>query len=363
MQAFNPVLDAVPLDEVRRVLVVKLRHHGDVLLASPVFSALKRHIPHAEVDALVYADTAAMVTLHPDVAEVHRIERGWEELGWWRRWRKERYLLNLLRHGNYDLLIHLSEHWQGAWLARQLEVPWSVGPMRHEREWKRSFTHRFSQPRGGTRHVVEANLDALRRIGIHPAPEESRLTLVPGREAEMQVSAHMRTLGLENKRFVHIHPASRWPHKCWPPERMAAFIALLQADGHKVVLTAAPSRTEAEMVQAIQEQLAIPAASLAGLLSLKELAALASRARLFVGIDSAPMHVAAAVGTPTVAIFGPSDEGLWGPLGSHCRVVTPGDFRCRPCGIEGCGGSRRSECLVALAPEKVHAVARELLAA
>lgn len=362
MQAFNPVLDAVPLDEVRRILVVKLRHHGDVLLTSPVFSALKRYVPRAEVDALVYADTAAMVTLHPDIAEVHRIERSWGELGWWGRWRKERYLLKLLRHANYDLLIHLSEHWQGAWLARKLGVRWSVGPMRREREWKRSFTHRFSQPRGGSRHVVEANLDALRRIGIHPAPGEYQPILVPGREAEMQVSAHMRGLGLENKRFVHIHPASRWPHKCWPPERMAAFIGLLQADGHKVVLTAAPSRTEAEMIGAIQERLAVPVASLAGQLSLKELAALASRARLFVGIDSAPMHVAAAVGTPTVAIFGPSDESQWGPLGSHCRVVTPGDFRCRPCGIEGCGGSRRSDCLAQLPPATVYAAVRELLA-
>ena len=73
--------DAVDLVQVRRVLVVKLRHHGDVLLASPVITALKRHAPHAEVDALVYADTAEMLLLHPGLAQLHRVERNWKSLG------------------------------------------------------------------------------------------------------------------------------------------------------------------------------------------------------------------------------------------------------------------------------------------
>src|SRR5512137_645308 len=75
MSEFNPLRDAILASEIRRALVIKLRHHGDVLVASPVFSALKAHAPQAEIDALVYADTAEMVTLHPAIAEVHTIDR------------------------------------------------------------------------------------------------------------------------------------------------------------------------------------------------------------------------------------------------------------------------------------------------
>ena len=73
METFNPLRDAVPLGEIKRVLVIKLRHHGDVLVSSPVFSVLKAHAPHAEIDALVYADTAEMLTLHPAISTVHTL--------------------------------------------------------------------------------------------------------------------------------------------------------------------------------------------------------------------------------------------------------------------------------------------------
>ena len=81
MDNFNPLRDAIPVGEIRRALVIKLRHHGDVLVSSPVCSVLKVHAPQAEIDALVYADTAEMVTLHPAVAQVHTIDRKWKQLG------------------------------------------------------------------------------------------------------------------------------------------------------------------------------------------------------------------------------------------------------------------------------------------
>lgn len=363
MENIIPVADAIPAAEVRRVLVIKLRHHGDVLLTSPVFSVLKRHLPNAEVDALVYDDTAPMLTLHPDIAEVHRIGRDWKKLGWFARLRAEWHLYAVLKSAGYDLVVHLTEHWRGAWLARLLGARWAVGPSRPGKRWKRSFTHRFAHPKNALRHVVEANLDALRRLGIYPAPDERQLVLVPGREAEQQVSVHLRNLGLENKRFIHIHPASRWFFKCWPADRMAALIRRLQADGEKVVLTAAPTDAEQAMVDAIQAQLETPVASLAGKLNLKELAALTGRAKLFIGVDSAPMHMAAAMGTPTVALFGPSGDKQWGPWGVPTRVIASRQHPCRPCGIDGCGGGKVSDCLLSLAPEEVYAAAQELLPA
>src|SRR5579871_3245411 len=111
------VRDAVPLGECARALVIKLRHHGDVLLAAPVLGALKAHAPRLEVDALVYDDTAAMLEGHPALAQLHRVGRDWRALGPWQRLSQERALLRRLRSRRYDLLVHLTEHPRGAWLS------------------------------------------------------------------------------------------------------------------------------------------------------------------------------------------------------------------------------------------------------
>ena len=127
------VKDAVPLGDCGRALVVKLRHHGDVLLAAPVLSVLKAHAPAIEVDALVYDDTAPMLSGHPALAQVHTIGRGWRSLGALERLRRERTLFRELRGRRYDLLLHLSEHTRGAWLARTLGARWRVGPIDRDR--------------------------------------------------------------------------------------------------------------------------------------------------------------------------------------------------------------------------------------
>src|SRR5574343_1576647 len=118
--------DAINLSQVRRVLVTKLRHHGDVLLASPVLSVLKAAAPHVEIDALVYADTADMLREHPDMAQLHCIDRGWKKLGLVGQGSAELGLFKDIQSRQYDLIIHLTEHPRGAWLSRLLKPRWSV---------------------------------------------------------------------------------------------------------------------------------------------------------------------------------------------------------------------------------------------
>ena len=111
----------------------------------------------------------------------------------------------------------------------------------------------------------------------------------------------------------------------------------------------------------ILERAQAPVVDLSGQLTLREMAALAARARLFFGVDSAPMHIAAAMGTPVVVLFGPSGERQWGPWRVAHRVVESG-HPCRPCGNDGCGGSKVSECLTELPVDRVHSAINELLA-
>lgn len=368
--------DTIPLARVRRALVIKLRHQGDVLLASPVFSALKSRLPDCQIDALVYADTAPMLTLHPAIEHVHVIDRQGRSSGALAQLKAEWRLFGTLRSRRYDLIVHLTDHPRGAWLSRLCRVPWSVAPKvtGRGRWWRDAFTHAYRAPLNSPRHTVEKNLDALRRIGIFPGAEERSLRLVAGHDAEARVDRLLDELGVSvergqhqergapAKRFIHIHPASRWFFKCWSVERMTALIDRLHDAGHAVVLSAAPSDSEMAMIAAIQTRLKRPALSLAGQLSLKELAALTARARLFVGVDSAPMHIAAAMGTPTVALFGPSGDVEWGPWGVAHRVVASDAHPCRPCGIDGCGGGKRSDCLENLPVDRVYRAVQELLA-
>ena len=185
MNEFNPLRDAIPLREVKRVLVIKLRHHGDVLLSSPVFSALKLAAPQVEIDALVYADTAEMLSLHPAISRVFEVDRKAKQKGAMHQLKSELDLLAGLRARSYDLILHLTEHWRGAWLSRILRPRWAVGCTRSDAGalWRRSFSHLYKVSGGLPRHTVERNLDALRRIGVWPAPAQRRLVLVPGEAA------------------------------------------------------------------------------------------------------------------------------------------------------------------------------------
>jgi heptosyltransferase-3 len=130
-------------------------------------------------------------------------------------------------------------------------------------------------------------------------------------------------------------------------------------------MTSAPDANEKVLiaeVRAARDKGAAAAFDFAGQLSLKELAALTARARLFVGVDSAPMHMAAAMGIPVVGIFGPSGDREWGPWGDGHRVVASNTHPCRPCGMAGCNDSKVSDCLTTLPVAQVLAACEELLA-
>ena len=358
------VNDAIDLNTIRRVLVIKLRHHGDVLLTSPVFSVLKNHAPHLEIDTLVYQDTAEMLTLHPAISQVHCIDRKWKNQGLLTQAKAEWQLLSTLQNRSYDLVIHLTEHPRGAWVKRLCGARYGVARKLpgKGKSWRNSFSHLYPITSVNTRHTVELNLDALRRIGIYPGEQERQLVLEPGSEAAASVAHMLAQHGLEDRSYIHLHPTSRWLFKCWPVEKMTQLIEALQVQGHSIVVTAAPDQREQQMLRHILQPLAQPVIDLSGQLSLKQLAALTSRAKCFIGVDSAPMHIAAAMQTPVVALFGPSGEIEWGPWMVRHRVITS-SHTCRPCGNDGCGGGKVSECLTSLPVTQVLNAVQELLQA
>ena len=355
--------DAIDPAGIRRALVIKLRHHGDVLLSSPVFTVLKRAAPQAEIDALVYLETAPMLARHPAISIVHTIDRSLKSRGPLAQLAGDGRLWRTLRARRYDLVVHLTEHPRGAWMSWIAGARWSVAPERERAGWfwRSCFTHRFLLPQSTPRHTVEANLDALRRIGLWPQDDDRRLVHVPGPEAEARVASLLAQHRLGRGRFAVVHPGSRWLFKCLPAPATATVVDRLAARGLAVVLTGAPDPAEASLVVAIKAAAAAPLVDLSGQLSMPELSALIAAARIFVGCDTAPMHLASAAGTPVVAWFGPSDERSWGPWRVPHRVVASMVHPCRPCHNNGCGGSNNSDCLLTLPQERVIAAVDALL--
>lgn len=348
--------DAIDPSRIRRALVIKLRNHGDVLLTSPVFTVLKAAIPGVEIDALVYADTAPMLRGHPAISCVHEVARKRSGRLIPRLFGQAR-LFGALHSCRYDLVIHLTGGSHGAWIARLLRPVYSVAPEKKGSSWYRnSFTHLYPVIGGNRRHTVEIHLDALRRLGIHPANTlDKRLVLVPGEEADSRAWALLRDAGLTPNGYVLIHPGSRWLFKCWQPEAMAAVADALADEGYRIVVTGAPDPAERALAEAMMAAMRHRPVNFCGQTGLKELAALIRDASLFLGVDSVPMHIAAAMQTPTVTLFGPSGDIEWGPWLSPHEIVRSDAHPCRPCGKDGCGGSKRSDCLDALSVATVKA--------
>lgn len=359
MPSMNP--KPVSFPDISRALVIKLRHHGDVLLTTPVFSALRRVAPHCEIDALVYAETAPMLENHPAIAAIHTVERDWKELGFLQRVAAEWRLLSALRARHYDLIVHLTDHPRGAWIARMTSPRWSVAPRHRRLFWNGSFSHHYPGTTNDRRHTVEANLDALRRIGLEIEDSDKKPCLVPGTAATARVDELLARHGMHGPKFILLHPTSRWMFKSWTVENYAELITALQARDYQVVVTAAPADIELKSAADILARCPRRPIDLSGQLSLGELGAIIARARLFVGVDSAPMHMAAALGTPVVALFGPTRELEWHPWRVPHRVVTSDRHPCRPCGLDGCGGGKISECLTSITCARVLAAVDELL--
>lgn len=357
--------DAVDFSQVKTVLVIKLRHFGDTLLTSPVFSVLKAHHPHLDIDALVYKETRTMLTFHPAISQIFGIQRSQSHASVVQQLKTEYNLFKQLKARRYDLIIHLTEHNRGLWLTGLLKPRYSVTyrfpgfSSWRKKLWKKIFTH-LTHHATPQRHIVEKHLDTLRRMGLYPGRSERALSLAVGDDVEQRIGALLAQKGLKKHPYIHIHPTSRWLFKCWPSEKFSALINKLHNAGHTVVLSAAPDANEKAFVQAIQQQLEQPVVDLSGQLTLTEMAVLTRHAQCFVGMDSVPMHIAAAMNTPVVVLFGPSGDLEWGPWQVTSKVITLA-YACRPCGQDGCGGGKISECLVEIPVNTVFSAVQSLI--
>jgi lipopolysaccharide heptosyltransferase II len=329
-----------PREEIRRVLVIKLWAIGEYLMATPAFAALRELYPHAEVTLLTGTAAAPLAAAAPTFDRVWTVP---EELFVKRRVRELRRLRERLAAENADLAVVFHLAWEFSAFAAWAGVPNRVG---FDRDGD-GFAHTVKVPRIGGRHQVEEYFDLARACGA--AGEPGPLAVVPGDEAEAEAE-HLLSgppFAMSAPVLVApgggVNPKTRMEAKRWPAERYVELVNILKAD-YDVALVGGPS--DAALNAGVAA--ATGAIDLTGKTSLPALYLLFKKAKAFIGNDSAPMHLAAAAGTPTVAFFGPTDPKVNGPWRTPALVLTH-ETDCRPCYEDGyfpaCGHRR---CLAAI---------------
>ncbi|RTF45448.1 putative lipopolysaccharide heptosyltransferase III [Serratia marcescens] len=347
-------------DSVQRILVIKLRHFGDVLLMTPVLSTLRVNYPNALIDVLVYDGTEAMLAGNQDVYLAFTVDRELKREGLKAQYRGEYALWNSLRTGHYDLVINLSDQWRAALYCRFLKPTFSLGfryPKRDNRLW-RACHSLLVDVADTAQHTVLNNLNILAPLAL---PTTITQVTQAWRQSDADdVDRLSRRHHLTD--FVLIQPTARWAFKTWTVDGFSAVINHLTAQGRTVVLTGGRTQDETAMISAIMAGCLLPqrVINLAGRLELPELAVLIDRARLFIGVDSVPMHMAAALNTPSVVLFGPSNLAQWSPWQAPHTLLWAGDYRPLPA-PEAVDTDTRERYLAAIpAGDVIQAVNRQL---
>ncbi|CAI2470605.1 putative lipopolysaccharide heptosyltransferase III [Serratia ficaria] len=312
---------------VQRILIVKLRHHGDMLLITPVISSLRQNYPQAQIDVLLYQETREMLASNPQLTTIFAIDRQWKKQGTRAHLRHELDLLRRLKAQRYDLVVNLADQWRSAILTRLTGARIRLGfdfPKRRGFVWRHCHTQLVPVSDHARLHTVEQNLSLLAPLNLPALSQRVTMSYQP---QDWQAGEQLlRRQGVTGD-YIVVQPTSRWFFKCWSEEKMAATIGALQADGHQLVITSGPDAREKAMVERILARCPPQGVtSLAGQLTLRQLAALIDHAKLFIGVDSVPMHMAAALQTPCIALFGPSKLTFWRPWQVIGQVIWAGDF-------------------------------------
>ena len=299
----------------RSIVVVKLSAIGDVLHGVPTAVALKRAFPQARIGWAVEGRAADVLAGHPAVDHLFRLPRGWLK--------QPRAVLSLRRQllaFAPDVTIDLQgllKSGVATWLSGARMRIGHAPPSSRERAWL-AYTHSLAAT---TTHVVDRNCELLSLLGVSDLRASFDMPHWP--VSRMRMQQWLASLGLQQPPVI-INPGAGWTSKLWPVERFAAVARGLRRQRGVtsiVVWGGASERGAAERIVAESSGTAIMAPDT----SLQDLGELCRLARLFISSDTGPLHLAAAVGTPCVGLFGPVPAARNGPYGPHHATVEPAD--------------------------------------
>ncbi|HXV13819.1 MAG TPA: glycosyltransferase family 9 protein [Candidatus Krumholzibacteria bacterium] len=335
-----------------RVLVTRLDYLGDVVLSLPLVDALRARWPGLEVDYLTRTPAADLLFRDARFARVWTQTNGA---------RATASLVRALRARRYRAVIDLYSNPRSAWLAWSTGARVRVGGNRRGR--RRLYTHPVVVSRE-VRRVTDVFVRYGIPLGLDAGQPASRPSLVIHRDeaaaADELLARHAGGAEAASRRRIGVHPGGKWSVKRWPTEKFVELIRILEheMDGSVVVFTGPGERDATERVRALASGRAV----FLDVLPIRTAAAVISRLDAMVACDGGIMHVAAAVGTPTVGIFGSSEPAVWFPYaGAGPYRAAYIDVECRPCHRHECplGHTR---CLNELSAEAVAGCVRAAMA-
>jgi len=297
---------------MNRVLVTLPNWYGETLFATPFLRALRRQVPTAFISTLGRPQCREVLLHNPYINELLE----YDEHGVHRSLAGKWQLVQTLRQRHFDTAFILRKSLSRTMLLCAAEIPRRVGFANPKSGWL--LTHRV--PLSDTpRHKASTYLPLLEAVelSVLPGPYEYTVSDEERQAARQWVSAH---LAINGRPLVILHPGANWFHKRWPPQRFAALgDRLVESQRVSVLVTGGPA--DLALAEQITRTMRQPATVLAGGTTLRQLAALLEQAALVVSNDTGVLHVAAALGRPLVALYGPTSPALTGPLGEPQRIT------------------------------------------
>lgn len=329
---------------VRRLIVVRLRSIGDTVLATPSLYALRRFLPDAQIDVLLESWVAPVLEGLDSIDNIITVERGSTA--------SRARVVARLRAARYDVAYNLHGGTTATILMRAAGIKHRVGYSSYQ--YRRLLNH-AAPPSSElwamtSTHSVEQQLALLGWTGV-PVTDRPLTRLAVTEKARLSVALRLREAGLDDSsRLALVHPAAAFETKQWATANFARVAEYLSARGFDCVAIAAPS--ERAVVSTLVENAATRVVTFTDL-ALPEVTALAARSSLFVGNDSGIAHIAAAVETPLVVIFGSSNVAHWGPWTAAPSEVVREELACQPCHGYFCGEFDAPECIRRVPVERV----------
>jgi ADP-heptose:LPS heptosyltransferase len=365
--------------KVRRVLVVRLRSIGDTVLATPSLIALKRFLPNAKVDILLEDWIAPLLEGFEHVDDVVPVGRGTKE---------RLHTAWELRRTGYDVVFNLHGGTTSTFFTRVTGARHRIGYSHYRYSFL--YNHLLSSSADfwdkPVTHSAEQQLALLGHVGV-PVDDRPRSALTVSRDALRSVEARFEHIRQPRElleyvyeagafqripktpepgvmddilsNFVLFHPAAAFATKQWAPENFARVAEYLAARGVKRVAVA--TKAECGVLKSLTDASRVPIVTLDDL-TLPEITALASRAKLFVGNDSGIAHISAAVNTPSVVVFGSSNRDHWRPWTEAPHEIVYEEMYCQPCAGYECKEFGEPKCIRSVHPERVISAAERVLA-
>lgn len=340
------------------ILIIKLSAIGDVIHTLPSLRALKETFPHSRITWVVETAAADLLGGNPDLDRVIVFPRKswvrnlkqWRDLG--KTLAEAGDFFRALRDRKYDMIIDFHGLLKSAVLAFAARGSRKIGYDSYQELSGLFYTEKI--PEDMNKHAVDRYLDFPRFLGFKGT--EARFNIYPDAENERKIDDLLAHKGVSGKHpLVAASPQALWKTKLWDSGKFAALCDRIGLElGGMVVFT---GNGAGEIIEDIRSRMTTGSVNLEGMTSLRDLAALFRRVPVVVTTDSGPMHLAAAVKTPVVAIFGPTSPERTGPYGEG-HVVLQKKIACSPCFLKNC---EKMQCMKEISVDEVFQAVKEIL--